>query len=273
MNLKNVLDVATRSDTGHVRSRNEDRVGGDLALGVVALADGMGGHHGGDVASTLAVDTILRHLRATLPSIAPGEIDAATGYSKQSLAVRQAVFHANKRIYAAAEAQPEYPDMGTTLVVATFYDNLVSIANVGDSRMYRFRDNQLEQITTDHSLLQELIARGVCTPEQARASLNKNVLTRALGIEPAVAVDMREDTVIPNEIYLLCSDGLSDLVDDPDIAHVVKTCGTDLHRAAEWLVALANENGGIDNVSVVLVRPKKPSPICKNWHRKLVTWF
>lgn len=107
MNLKYVLDAATRSDTGRVRSRNEDRVGEDLALGAVALADGMGGHHGGDVASTLAVDTILRHLRATLSSIAPGEIDAATEYSKQSLAVRQAVFHANKTIYAAAEPQPD----------------------------------------------------------------------------------------------------------------------------------------------------------------------
>ncbi|HEX2238764.1 MAG TPA: protein phosphatase 2C domain-containing protein [Gammaproteobacteria bacterium] len=141
MNLKYVLDAATHSDTGRVRSRNEDRVGEDLALGAVALADGMGGHHGGDVASTLAVDTILRHLRATLSSIAPGEIDAATEYSKQSLAVRQAVFHANKTIYAAAEPQPKYRDMGTTLIAATFYDNLVSIANVRDSRMYRFRDN------------------------------------------------------------------------------------------------------------------------------------
>lgn len=273
MNLKNVLDIAIRSDIGRVRSSNEDRVDEDREIGVVVLADGMGGYHGGDVASTIAVKTILEHLKAHIPEIVPGDIDAATGYSRESLAVRQAILKANRRIYQTAEAEPQYRGMGTTLVMAIFYDNRVSVANVGDSRMYRFRGDRLEQITVDHTLRQELIGRGFCTPAEARTSLNKNLVTRAVGTEPAVAVDLREADVAPNDIYLFCSDGLYDMIDDREIHHWVKTFGADLDRTAEQLISLANENGGKDNVSVMLVRPTKSFPARQQWHRKLGNWF
>jgi protein phosphatase len=214
MNLKGVLDVASRSDTGRVRSRNEDRLGHAQEIGAVVLADGMGGYHGGDIASTIAVRTILEDLRASIPRFAPGEVDAATGYARESLAVRQAVSNANRMIYQAAEAEPQYQGMGTTLVTAIFYDNRVTVAHVGDSRMYRFRGDRLEQITVDHTLRQEMVNRGFFTPAEARASLSKNLVTRALGTDPTVAIDIREFDAAPKDIYLLCSDGLSDMVDD-----------------------------------------------------------
>jgi PPM family protein phosphatase len=147
MNLKNVLDMASRSDTGRLRLRNEDRIGADLKLGLVVLADGTDGHHGGDVASTIAVNAILEDLKTSIPGITPGQIDAATGYSRESLAARQAVIKANNMIYKTAQAEPQYRGMGTTLVMAIFYDNRVTVVNVGDSRMYRFRDDRLEQVT------------------------------------------------------------------------------------------------------------------------------
>jgi serine/threonine protein phosphatase PrpC len=273
MNLKNVLDIAIRSDVGRVRSRNEDRAGADREIGVVVLADGMGGYHGGEVASTIAVDTILERLKAHIPEIAPGEIDPASGYTRESLAVRQAVLKANRAIHHTAEAEPQYRGMGTTLVMAIFYDNRVTVANVGDSRMYRFRDHCLEQITVDHTLRQELIDRGFYTPAEARTSLNKNLVTRAVGIEPAVAVDVREVDVAPKDIYLLCSDGLYDMVDDRDIHRIVNTPGADLDQIADRLISTANENGGKDNVSVVLVRANRTFPAKQQWHRKLASWF
>jgi serine/threonine protein phosphatase PrpC len=271
MNLKNVLEIASRSDIGRLRSRNEDCVGEDLEIGVVLVADGMGGYRGGDVASAIAVNTILEHLKACIPGITPGEIDAATGYSGESLAVRQAVVKANNMIYRTGEAEPRYRGMGTTLVMAVFYDNRVTIANVGDSRMYRFRDGRLEQVTVDHTLRQELVDRGFCTPAEARTSLNKNLVTRAVGTEPAVTVDIREDVATPNDIYLLCSDGLSDMLDDRDMCHIVKTLGADLDKTAERLISVANENGGKDNISVILVRPKKDFPAKRHWN--LVSWL
>ncbi len=273
MNLKNVLHIAVRSDVGRVRARNEDRIGEDLEIGVVVLADGMGGYRGGDVASAIAVDTILKHLRAAIPSFAPGEIDAATGYPREALAVRQSIIRANKLIFETASAEPQYRGMGTTLVMAIFYDDRMTISNIGDSRMYRFRDEQLEQLTADHTLRQELVDRGFCTPEEARTSLNKNLVTRALGTEPWVKIDIHEHGAVPNDIYLLCSDGLSDMIDDQDIYRILKGSGNDLDTAAEHLISLANENGGKDNVSVVLVSPRKPFPARQQWHQKLARWF
>jgi serine/threonine protein phosphatase PrpC len=260
MNSEKLLDIASRSDTGRVRSHNQDNIGQDSALGVVALADGMGGHASGDVASTIAIDAVLQHLKSVIPNVAPGEIDAATGYASESLAVRQAIINANAIIYAAAEAQPAHQGMGTTLVVAIFYNNHLAVGHVGDSRLYRFRNDRLEQITVDHSLVQTLVDKGLCTQEQARTSPNKNLLTRAVGTGLTVNVDVYEHMVAPDDIYLVCSDGLNDMIDDAGISQIISTFGADLERTAEQLIVRANENGGKDNISVILVRPNKSFP-------------
>jgi protein phosphatase len=273
MNLQTVLDIAGRSHTGQVRSRNEDRIGDAPEIGVIVLADGMGGYRGGDIASRLAVETVLERLRASIPALAPGEIDAATGYVGESLAARQAIASANSLIYQAGKTEPQYQGMGTTLVLAIFYDNRITVAHVGDSRMYRLRNDRLEQITVDHTLRQEMISRGFFTPAEAHASLAKNLVTRAVGTEASVTVEIREDGALANDIYLLCSDGLTDMVNDHDIHRLLKIYGGDLDEAAGQLIALANEHGGRDNVSVVLARPKRPFPAKRPWRQKLLPWF
>lgn len=257
MNLKNVLDIASRSDPGRVRSNNEDCIGHDPALGVVALADGMGGPPGGDIASAIAVNTVLQYLKAILARLPADESDAPTRHVEMSSATRQAIISANEMILETAQAQPEYRGMGTTLVLVIFCDDLITVANVGDSRLYRFRDDRLEQITKDHSLVQTLVDKGLCTQEQARTSPNRNILTRAVGTEPAVNVDVFENTLMPNDTYLLCSDGLNNMIEDTDICQIVRTFGADLDETAEQLIARANENGGKDNISVILVKPQQ----------------
>jgi len=273
MNLKGKLEVVGLTDTGRVRSQNEDSIGDDVEIGVIALADGMGGYKGGEVASAIAINTVMEELKQNISKLAPGDSDPATGYANESLAVRDAIIKANDSIYQTAQSQPQYQGMGTTVVMAIFYDNRMTIAHVGDSRMYRFRHDALEQITSDHSLLQELVDRGFYTEDEARQSLNKNLVTRALGIEPTVAVDLREDMTLPGDIYLLCSDGLSDMVEDEDIYLTIKSFGTNLEDTAKQLIDLANQNGGKDNVSVILAKPLKDFPARKHWYDKVVDWL
>lgn len=268
------LTVAGRTHAGQVRKQNEDYIGYDVGLGAVVLADGMGGYRGGEIASAIAVNTILDHLRQALPSVRPGEIDPTTGVSRQALAAREAIIRANDTIYKTSRSQSQYHGMGTTVVLALFHGNRITIGHVGDSRIYRLRDNELDQVTIDHTLLQELVDRGFYTPGEAKTSLNKNLVTRALGIEPTVAVDIVEDVVFPDDIFLLCSDGLNDMVDDEDIRLVLRSYEDDLDKAADELINLANEAGGRDNVSAILAKvtgvPEQPQ---KSWIRRLAGWF
>ncbi|MBA2490405.1 MAG: Stp1/IreP family PP2C-type Ser/Thr phosphatase [Gammaproteobacteria bacterium] len=273
MNLRNALKTAMLSDTGRARSRNEDTIGEDLDIGVVVLADGMGGHQSGDVASALAVNAILRDLRLTIPAVSPGETDPATGYALQRLAVRQAIVRANQAIYTSADAYPHLHGMGTTLVMAIFYNDVITVANVGDSRLYRYRGNRLEQVTVDHTLRQELVDRGYCTPAEARASLNKNLITRALGTDVTVAIDLLDHAVLPGDLYLLCSDGLSDMLDDHEIQQAIERSPTNLEAIAERLVLMANHNGGRDNISVILVRACKSFPKKQAWQQRISGWI
>ena len=268
------VTVAGRTHAGQVRTQNEDYIGQDLDIGAVVLADGMGGYRGGEIASAIAVNTILDHLREVLPGTEPGEIDPETGITRQAMAARQAIVRANETIYKTSRSQAQYQGMGTTVVLAIFHGNRVTIGHVGDSRIYRLRDNELDQVTIDHTLLQELVDRGFYSPGEAKASLNKNLVTRALGIEPTVAVDIIEDVVFPGDIYLLCSDGLNDMVDDEDIRLVLRSYGDDLEKAADELIHLANEAGGRDNVSAVLVKATGiPRPGSRSWVRRLTRWF
>jgi len=163
--------------------------------------------------------------------------------------------------------------MGTTLVVTLFRDNRLSVAHIGDSRLYRQRDDKLEQVTRDHSLLQEQIDSGMITREAARRSQNKNLVTRALGIEPEVEAEIHTYDVRPGDLYVLCSDGLNDMVEDEDIELTLNAMGSNLPLAANQLVQMANDNGGRDNVSVVLVRVNRDFPVAETWLGKVLSWF
>ena len=248
----NTLDVANLSHAGMVRAHNEDTVFVDRA-GLAVLADGMGGYNAGEVASGIAVDVIKEGL---LPELISGrdlaKVDVNSGLTHAALLLQQQIAAANKGIYEAAQKRPECAGMGTTVVAAVFHGNRVSIAHIGDSRCYRLRGGRFEQLTRDHSLLQEQIDTGQITPDQARYSLNKNLVTRALGIEAIVPADISEFRVEADDIYLLCSDGLTDMVDTDVVHGIVDEQRDALEAAAVQLIDLANQNGGRDNVSVIL---------------------
>jgi len=255
---KNFIDIEGMTDTGLIRSHNEDSIGNDLSIGLAVLADGMGGHKGGEVASALAVNSILNDLPAELERCKNLDIDEnVSGYSYQSIAIKNSIEKANSVIFEAASKQLQYEGMGTTIVVTMFYDNRLTVAHVGDSRMYRLRDHEMEQLTTDHTLLQELIDRGFYTPEEAAKSLNKNLVTRALGIEETVKIDIGEEIVLPKDIYLLCSDGLTDMVDDRRIHMILEENKSQIDLTCTDLIQQAKDNGGHDNISVILIQPNK----------------
>ncbi|OOG28704.1 protein phosphatase [Thioalkalivibrio denitrificans] len=264
------IRVAGLSNQGRVRTHNEDTIGDDTELGVVVLADGMGGYSSGEIASRIAVDTVLGELRTQLPGIRPDELDQRLGYSPQTRAVRNAIVKANTAIYEAAQQDNRHRGMGTTLVMAVIRDSQLTIANVGDSRMYRLRDQTMEQLTVDHTLIQELVDHGFYNRDEARGALNKNLVTRALGIEPSVAVDVREGLALPGDLYLLCSDGLNDMIEDEAIRLILHEHGNDLDLAATALIGAALDAGGKDNVSVLLVRVMDPHFRGAPWYQRIL---
>jgi len=245
------LDIYGLTDEGLVRDHNEDFISWFIESGLVILADGMGGHNAGEVASELAVTSISDALEDVLsPDIKDG------GDMNYEEAVHEAVIFANDEINQHAKTHPECNGMGTTVVMALFHNNSVILASVGDSRIYRFRKGELTQVTTDHSLVQEMIDNGYMSEEEAMNSTNRNLITRALGIAEDVKVDVSKMDIEKNDIYLLCSDGLSDMIDDQQIFSVLVKTRDDLERASHELVKLAKENGGHDNVSVILAACK-----------------
>jgi protein phosphatase len=273
LNLTEVLEIASSTDPGMVRSHNEDSVAADTANGLVVLADGMGGYNAGEVASGMATTVIITEMQQSLTKVQPHEIDPKTSQQVAARLVREQVMKANTSIYQAAQSQPQYAGMGTTLVVCLFYDNKVLVAHLGDSRLYLLRDGNFNQVTRDHSLLQEQIDSGLITAEQAKNAQHKNLVTKALGIDPSVEPEIHEYPVQPNDIYLLCSDGLCDMVDDEDIGMAVQTFGNNLKMAASHLVQMANDNGGRDNVSVILVRVLREYPGPRGVMAKVFAWL
>jgi protein phosphatase len=264
-----LLDVAMLSHPGMVRPHNEDSVFADRETGLVVLADGMGGYSAGEVASGIAVSVVTNGL---MPELASGrelsKVDVQTGLTHAALLLQQQIAAANKGIYEAAQSRPECAGMGTTIVAALFHAARVSIGHIGDSRCYRLRGEKLEQLTHDHSLLQEQIDSGQLTAEQAKYSLNKNLVTRALGIEAIVPADIAEYRLEADDIYLLCSDGLTDMVEHDVVQNVVTAKRSDLAGAAADLVDLANQNGGRDNISVILVRVPSEFLPSSNWTQR-----
>jgi serine/threonine protein phosphatase PrpC len=273
MSLKGKLTFVGKTDTGRVREHNEDTIASDVDVGLLVLADGMGGYNAGEVASGIAVKTITNLVREGLTREDLAAIDRATGLTRPSIVLRDAITRANKIIYQTARSQAECEGMGTTVVAALFYDNRISIAHVGDSRLYRQRGSEIAQVTMDHSLLQELVDRGFYSPEEAQRAANKNYVTRALGVEPQVEVEVQEQPVDKGDVFILCSDGLSDMVEDEDIRLTISTFGANLDTVAKQLIQLANENGGRDNVSVVLAQAVEPFPASRGVMDKLLGWF
>jgi len=254
MSLKGKIQFVELSHVGRVREHNEDATAVDPEIGLVVLADGMGGYNAGEVASELAIKTVIDMVASGLDPEHRSRVDDTSGLMRQSIVLRNAVARANKIIWQTAQNNPQCRGMGTTIVACLFHDNRVSIAHVGDSRAYRLRSSRFEQITLDHSLMQELVDRGFFSPSEAMRSANRNYVTRALGVEPTVEVEIQEESARRGDIYILCSDGLSDMVDDEDIHLTISTFSANLKTAGEQLVQLANQNGGRDNISVCLAQ-------------------
>lgn len=273
MHLKGKLRCVGATDTGRVREHNEDTIGTDPDVGLVVLADGMGGYKSGEVASGIAVRTLMGLIKEAVERQDLTLQDPETGLSRPGILLRDAIQRANKIIYQTARTQPNCEGMGTTVVAGLFFDDKITIAHVGDSRMYRLRGDRLEQVTQDHSLMQELVTRGFYTAEEAARAAAKNFVTRALGVEPHVEVEVTEIPVVKDDLFLLCSDGLSDMVEDDDIQLTISTFGANLETLARQLVLLSNENGGRDNISVVLARVLEAFPVRRGMMDRLLGLF
>jgi len=246
--LTNVIELTTATHSGMVRSHNEDSIGADVSFGLAVLADGMGGYNAGEVASNMATSFIRTELGRWLR-----EASAQASDAEVRRAMDICVDNANRAIFNAANSNPQYAGMGTTLVVSVFRDNRLLLGHVGDSRCYRLREGRLQQITRDHSLLQEQIDAGLITLEQAAFSANKNLVTRAVGVEDTVLLETHQHDVQSGDVFLMCSDGLSDMLDDEGISQILQAHDA-LESGARALIDAANDAGGKDNISVILGR-------------------
>ena len=271
--LNTALEIVLRTDPGIVRGHNEDAVFANPNQGFVILADGMGGYNAGEVASGMATMLLSSEMENAFASSLPHELDEETGQRFARRCLLEKIAVANAAIYHTAESQPQYAGMGTTLVAALFCDNQLTVAHIGDSRLYRLRGEEFSLLTRDHSFLQEQIDSGVLSVEEARFSQNKNLVTRALGVDPDVEAEIQDYDVQPGDIYLLCSDGLNDMVEDEEIQLTLHMLSANLELAATQLVQMANDNGGRDNVSVILVKVLREFPAARGWWSKFKAWF
>jgi len=267
---RNCIEMAAVTDTGSVRQFNEDAIATDPEIGAAILADGMGGHRAGEVASHLATQIILDGLQTRVAALRSG-----AGELSPLRVVEQSINQANRAVFDVAQGRSTYQGMGTTMALTLFYDNRVALGHIGDSRIYRLRDNVLHLLTRDDSLLRDQIELGFISAAEAGASHNRSLVTRALGIEESARAHLREDEAFPDDIYVLCSDGLNDLVEDADIELIVSALNTNLPLAAHHLVQAAKDNGGYDNVSVILAKVLKPFPAASHgrWIRRLFGWL
>jgi len=253
------LICAGLTDVGMARDHNEDNfyLAPDEALCIVA--DGMGGHKSGEVASRMAIDEIVDYYRATADSDEPVEMPnwpprKKKPESREERRLVASMTRANDEIFTAATSNDDYRGMGTTLVSCFFVEEGVYIAHIGDSRAYRLRDGELEQLTDDHSLANEYIRMGILRPQDVENFPYKNVITRAVGLAESVEVETHFHEHQDGDIFVLCSDGLSDPVNDEAITRIIEEADGDLEVACRELVTTANRNGGPDNVTVVLAQ-------------------
>lgn len=247
-------EFAGQTDTGLVRVQNEDAIAIGTARAYAILADGMGGYNAGEVASSIATMVTRDLLEQGLVNVRDAEGKLSIRGRQVHRMLVEAIQKANSAIFDAAHAEPQYEGMGTTIVAAVFQHDKVTIAHVGDSRAYRLRNGELSQVTRDHSLLQEQIDAGLIDPAMARYSHIKNLVTRAVGVASDVEVEIHDHLLQAGDIYLLCSDGLSDMLLDEDIRSILLREQRNLDAACRHLVQRANANGGFDNISVILAR-------------------
>jgi serine/threonine protein phosphatase PrpC len=259
------------SDVGRVRTNNEDSFRVLEALNLFILSDGMGGEAHGEVASAMAVETVEKFCSNPDASKEDSGVTlhgaASDNWSPQTKILQNAVFQANFSIYQSAQKHPEQRGMGATLTTGWLNESKLSIAHVGDSRAYLLRTGALQQLTNDHSLVAEQVRRGILTPQQAEESEMQSVLLRALGANPEVDVEVDEVDLMPRDVLLFCSDGLTRMVSEPEIAGKLQA-ETDPGTAAQKLVDLANERGGLDNVTVIVVRVQDDSKGWFSWLRR-----
>ena len=237
-----ILRAAAATDVGLRRQGNEDRFALAPELGLYLVADGMGGHTAGQVASELAAEASVRALEA---------LQGAT--SSLSERLRAAVTSANRTIFQTAQEQPEFAGMGTTVVAILSDGGRAALAHVGDSRAYLVRSGRIRQLTDDHSIVGELLRRNEISETAAREHPHRHVLTRALGVRETVEPDLAEITLLEGDVFVLCSDGLTGHVDDHEICKVVSDT-EELQESCDALVELANQRGGEDNITVVVAR-------------------
>jgi protein phosphatase len=261
--------MASATDVGRVRAHNEDSISADPEIGLATLADGMGGYNAGEVASGIAVAMVPAEFRKLHDSQALRDLAER---EVQDVVAAQA-HKVNAAIYAAAQNQASYSGMGTTLVIAYWHGDRVTIGHLGDSRCYRMRGEKISALTRDHSWIQEQIDAGLMTQEQARASKKKNLVTRACGIDLNATAEVHTHDVQPGDIFVLCSDGLYDMVSDDNIHHTVSSLKSNLPLAAQQLVQQANDNGGRDNISVILVHVLKVPRPPAGWLARFKNWF
>lgn len=273
MKIEEALQIVSLTHPGMVRAHNEDSVGVDAACGLAVLADGMGGYNAGEVASGIAVSVIATEIAHQLQNATPTDIDTESHEELAVSLLHQNICKANTSIYHASQSQPQYAGMGTTIVTSLFYDNRVAVGHVGDSRLYMLRGETLVTLTKDHSLLQEQIDSGMISIEDARFSKNKNLVTRAVGIDADVLPEVHVYNVRVGDLYLLCSDGLNDMIEDMDIEAALYAMQGNLPLAAQQLIQMANDNGGRDNVSVIIVKVLADFAEPRSWPVKLLNWF
>jgi len=255
------------TDVGRVRTNNEDCYKIVEPLNLFVLSDGMGGEAHGEIASAMAVETVVKHcldIEANPAAKVVGPVQP--NWSARTKRLSTAIHLANKNIFKSAEKNPDQHGMGATLTAVWIDGAKLSIAHVGDSRAYLLRGGSLLQLTRDHSLVAEQVRRGILTSAEAEESDMQSVLLRALGAQAEIEVDVEEHTLFPRDVLLLCSDGLTRMVTDPEIAGTLQA-ETNTGQAAENLVALANERGGPDNITVVIVRLEKESKGWFSWLR------
>lgn len=249
------VQVAARTDVGCVRANNEDNVGYDVACGVYVVCDGMGGQAAGEVASQLAVETVLDYFRrfsgqGHFPAIGEKFDDISPGAS----ALASAVQAAGIRIFQQALEHPEREGgMGSTIAAVLLHESKASVAHVGDSRVYLLRDGSMRQLTADHSLVMERVRRGLMTQEEAERSNMQNIITRALGSEPSVEPDVQDVDIQSGDVFLLATDGLTKLVKDDSLRAIISE-SENLDKAADSLIVAAREAGGDDNITCLVVR-------------------
>ncbi|UCD17552.1 MAG: Stp1/IreP family PP2C-type Ser/Thr phosphatase [Candidatus Zixiibacteriota bacterium] len=256
MNLS--LTVSGKTDIGLVRSGNEDSLTLDFDNNLFVVCDGMGGHKAGEVASSEACD-IIRFCFSDLADMLANDLQLIipVDFPSRGLLLVQAIRLANRSVYKRSRSHSDYAGMGTTVAAVAFEDDLICIAHVGDSRVYRLTPTELIPLTTDHSWISELQQSGQFSEAEAAQIINRNVITRALGINEKVEVDFRAQRVEEGSVYILCSDGLCGYAADEEIFSVASGCDEDIHRIVNDLVQLANDRGGQDNVTVVAVRVDK----------------